>query len=290
MSNSGKKNRGLGRGLGALIPESESESEGGLSEIPVADIEPAKEQPRRDFDEDALDELAQSIEKSGLIQPLVVREAEDSYKLIAGERRWRASRRADIEKVPAVVRDVSDAEAYALALVENLHREDLNPVEEATAYQRLLNEFGYTQSELAEKLGKSRSSLSNSMRILDLPTGVLRKLAKGSISAGHARALVPLSDKQAKVVARRIMRQGLSVRQTEELVQELQNNDDEEARRKGKQASRYRDDAQTRDIKDKLQKSLGTKVSVKDKHGEGKIEIHYDDYEILQSVLDRIIE
>ena len=284
-----RKRKALGRGLKNLIPDRGEDVAGRLFQIPVDDIEPRGDQPRSEFDEEALQELADSIRESGLIQPLVVREVEETYELIAGERRLRASRKAGLEEVSVVIRDVSDAEAYALALVENIQREDLNPVEEATAYERLKDELELTQSELADHLGKSRSAIANATRLLNLPESVQQKLVDQEISAGHARALVSLPHDVAMKLAEEIVEEGLSVRETEELAKEAQD-DKNRGKRTTPSGSRYRDDAQVRQITEDLQRSLGTKVKVKDRHGKGKLEIHYDDYDILQSVLDRILE
>ncbi|MGM0559110.1 MAG: ParB/RepB/Spo0J family partition protein [Myxococcota bacterium] len=284
----GGRRRALGRGLGALIP---SQQKGGGSReyayLPLESIEAASTQPRSNFNESGLRELADSIEESGLIQPLVVRETDDdTYELIAGERRWRACKMVGLTDVPAVIKDVSDAEAYALALVENIQREDLNPIEEASAYARLMEEFDLTQSELSEQVGKSRSTIANAVRLLTLPQKVCDMLAAGQLSAGHARTLVSLDSELAKRLANKIVKEGLSVREAEELAKQMKDRGTTTTQKKKK--SSYRDDAQTRDITRKLQQSLGTKVKLKDKHGKGRIEIHYDDYDVLQGVLDRL--
>lgn len=284
----GKRRRALGRGLGALIPrQQQGEDTREYHYLEIDQIRPADVQPRRDFDEAGLKELADSIEESGLIQPLVVREADEGYELIAGERRWRAARLAGEAKVPAVVRQVTDAEAYALALVENVQREDLNPMEEAAAYARLLEEYDFTQEELAQQVGKSRSSIANAVRLLNLPQKVCELVADGDLSAGHARALVGLPADLAQRLATRIVKRDLSVREAEELARKMKE-DGETPSSRGSSKSRYRDDAQTRHITKELQHALGTRVKLKDKHGEGKVEIYYDDYEVLQAVLDRI--
>lgn len=292
MSDSDAKSRqgrnALGRGLKHLIPD-RAEGEGGrLYEVPVEEIERPEEQPRTHFDETGLKELTESIRESGVLQPLVVREGSDGFELIAGERRLRASKRAGLDEVPVVVRDVTDAEAYALALVENIQREDLNAIEEARAYNRLQDELGFTQAELANHLGKSRSTIANATRLLNLPESVQQMVVDGELSSGHARALVSLPDETAERLATRISKKGLSVREAEKLAQRAQKEeDDKESGSSG--GSRYRDDAQVQKITDDLQRALGTKVQLKDRHGEGKVEIHYDDYEILQSVLDQIL-
>jgi ParB family chromosome partitioning protein len=280
----------LGRGLENLIPDRNEEGEGGrLVQVPIADIERPPDQPRTYFDETGLEELAESISESGVIQPLVVREGSDGYELIAGERRLRASRKAGLDAVPVVIREVSDAEAYALALVENIQREDLNPIEEATAYERLKAELGLTQAELAEHLGKSRSAIANATRLLKLPEAVQQMLVEGDLSSGHARALISLDDELARQIAERIVDEDLSVREAEKLAKRAQKKGDDDSSDRSS-GSRYRDDAQVNKIKTDLQRALGTKVELKDKHGKGRVEIHYDDYEILQSVLDRILK
>ncbi|QDG49272.1 ParB/RepB/Spo0J family partition protein [Persicimonas caeni] len=282
-----QRRRALGRGLGALIPR---QQQGGnpreYQYLAVEDIQPAESQPRRDFDEAALRQLSESIEESGVIQPLVVRQVDDGYELIAGERRWRAAQMAGEEQVPAVVKDVTDAEAYAIALVENVQREDLNPMEEAAAYARLLEEFDFTQEELAQQVGKSRSSVANSVRLLTLPQKVCDMVASGDLSAGHARALVGLPSDIALRLATRIVKKGLSVREAEQLAKSMK--EQGEAQAKPKKKPTYRDDAQTRQITNQLQHALGTKVKLRDKHGKGKVEIFYEDYEVLQAVLDRL--
>jgi ParB family chromosome partitioning protein len=211
--------RGLGRGLAALIPQ-EPGSGTVFAEIPLSAIAPNPRQPRGVFDEDELEGLATSIRDLGLLQPLVVRRtAEDRYELIAGERRLRASRIAGLTTVPAIIRDTDDTDLLKEALVENIHRVQLNPLEEAAAYQQLLEDFGVTQEELANRLGKSRPTISNGLRLLTLPPAVQRKVAAGVLSAGHAKAVLALPDKRAQEsLADRIVAEGLSVRATEEFV------------------------------------------------------------------------
>lgn len=284
-----RRRRALGKGLGALIPdESDAGEKRRYVELPVDQIDPARKQPRTEFDEARLAELAESIRESGLIQPLVVREKQGRYELIAGERRLRACQMIEVDRVPAVVNDVTDTEAYTLALIENVQREDLNPVEEALAYRKLLDDTGSSQSELAEQLGKSRSALANSVRLLELPDPVLDLLAAGQIKSGHARALISLDDAQAVELAEQIAEQSWSVRKTEREVKKLK--DDSDGSSTKSSGSRYRDDALVRDLTERLQHSLGTKVKMKDRDGKGKIEIYYDDVDILQSVLDHILE
>ena len=285
---SARRRNALGRGLGALIPNEDDrpKKKRTFVNLPIDRVAFARIQPRADFDQARIAELAASIEESGLIQPLVVREKQGRYELIAGERRLRACRLAGLKEVPAVIKDVSDTDAYTLALIENIQREDLNPVEEALAFKKLLDDTGSNQTDLAARLGKSRSALANSIRLLDLPDQILDFLITGEISAGHARALIPLDRKQAFQLAEKIAEEGWSVRRTEEEVRKLKDGPAE----KKPATSRYRDDALVRDLTERLQHRLGTRVKLKDREGKGRIEIYYDDVDVLQSVLDRIFE
>lgn len=297
MSKSSKekqpKRKALGKGLGALIPAG-SGTRRAYMMCSVSQISPAANQPRKSFDDAGLEDLARSIEASGLIQPLVVRSVEpDRFELIAGERRWRACKLAGVDEVPVVVKDVDDEEAFVLALVENIQREDLNPVEEATAYQRLLDRPGSTQQKVATEVGKSRSAVANSLRLLNLPDQVQSLVAQGSLSAGHARSLVTLPTEESIELADIMVKHNYSVREAEELVRESRLADQEEEpapQEKPERKSRYRDDAQVREVAERLQEALGTKVVVKDRRGSGRIEIHYSDYDVLQDVLERIFE
>lgn len=232
MSNS-KGGKGLGRGLSALIGDtkdstlsqksSETAGQGPADSsyqlLPVSQISGNPKQPRTVFDDEALAELAESIAAVGLVQPVVVRRRGEGFELVAGERRWRAAQQAGLEKIPAIIRQAGDAESLELALIENLSREDLNPIDTARAYAILQEDFGSTQEELAGKLGRSRSAVANTMRLLDLPDEVQLLIEKGSLSEGHGRALLALPDRQVlKRLAKRVAKKGLSVRQTEELV------------------------------------------------------------------------
>ncbi len=287
-----KRRRALGKGLGALIPKNDGDSEKRRRyvQLEIDRIDFARRQPRSQFDESSLKELADSIRESGLIQPLVVRERQGRYELIAGERRLRACRLAELDKVPAVIRNVSNTEAYTLALIENIQREDLNPVEEAAAYRKLLDDTGASQAELAKRIGKSRPALANSVRLLELHDDILDHLAAGHITSGHARALVPLDDRDARRLAEQIIDHSWSVRKTEDEIRALQSGESKSKTSKKPKKSRYRDDALVRDLTERLQHSLGTKVKLKDRQGKGKIEIYYEDIDILQSVLDRILD
>ena len=230
-----KNKKGLGRGLDALIPEGKlnlgSLTEGtekGLMEISVDKIIPNPKQPRTIFSEEALEELAESIKKHGVLQPVVLRKIENNkYELVAGERRWRAAQLAGLKQIPAVVKEFSDEEATVVALMENLQREDLNPLEQAKALKRLIEEFNLTQEEVAENLAKSRTYVTNLLRLLNLPPVIQEMVEKGELTYGHARALLALEDSlKMSEIARRIIKEGLSVRATEELVKKIKSNPD----------------------------------------------------------------
>ena len=279
--------KGLGRGLGALIPgasEPRLETDGGALSfrVEVDRITPSPFQPRRTFDEAKIEELAASIRNQGIIQPLVVRRKGDGYELIAGERRWRAAMRAGLTQVPIVVRDASDHEALQLALVENLQREDLNPIEEANGYRRLQEEFQWSQEEMAEKVGKSRPAIANSMRLLSLPTEVQQEVSSGNLPAGQARALLGLHSEPLILSAyREVLAKGLSTRETEKLVRHLLL-----GRRRRRQVPLI--DPDLRSVVEELQRLLGTRVRLlpKARSARGKIEIEY--YSLPD--LDRIIQ
>ena len=223
MSEARKRPSGLGRGLSSLLGEAVQEApvsgaapRGGIQMISVGSIDPHPGQPRRHFDEEALDELATSIRDRGVIQPIIVRPMGARWQIVAGERRWRAAQRARLHEVPAIVRDFDDTETLEIALVENIQRRDLNAIEEAEAYQRLIDDFGHTQEELGRLVHKSRSHVANLLRLLDLPQPVRQLVATGELSMGHARALVPAADPET--LAGEVVRRGLSVRETEKLV------------------------------------------------------------------------
>jgi ParB family transcriptional regulator, chromosome partitioning protein len=279
--------KGLGRGLSALIPgasqpRGEAYSEGLNFKVEVDRVTPSPFQPRRTFDDAKIEELAASIRNQGIIQPLVVRRKGDGYELIAGERRWRAAMRAGLTHVPVVVRDASDHEALQLALVENLQREDLNPIEEANGYRRLQEEFRWSQDEMAEKVGKSRPAIANSMRLLSLPTEVQQEVSSGNLPAGQARALLGLHNEALILSAcREVIARGLSTRETEKLVRHLLL-----GRRRRRQVPLI--DPDLRSVVEELQRALGTRVRLlpKARSPRGKIEIEY--YSLPD--LDRIIQ
>ena len=270
--------KGLGKGLGALIPAAEGPKGASNFFVEVGRISPNALQPRRAFDEAKLEELTASIRDRGVIQPLIVRRNGDGYELIAGERRLRAAMKAGLKEVPVVVREASDNDSLQLALIENLQREDLNAIEEAQAYRRLQEEFHLGQEEIAQKVGKSRPAVANSMRLLQLPEEVQRDVIEGKLSAGHARALLSLErDTLISAAAREVIAKGLSAREVEKLVRKLKG-----ARRTKRVAGLL--DPDLRSFTEKLQRCLGTKVRVVHRGNRGKIEIDY--YSL--SDLDRI--
>jgi ParB family chromosome partitioning protein len=277
---------GLGRGLGALIPAGPVDDEVGIgarfADLPIASIEPNPRQPREVFEESALAELVASIREVGVLQPVVVRELEvGRYQLVMGERRWRASAEAGLDTVPAIVRDTTDDHLLRDALLENLHREQLNPLEEAAAYQQMLVEFGATHDELADRIGRSRSQVSNTIRLLNLPAGVQRRVAAGVLSAGHARALLALPDaEQQDRLAGRIVAEGLSVRATEELVSTGDGGPAERARRtRPPQAPGLADLAST------LSELLETRVTIEMGRRKGKLTVEFATLDDLRRVV-----
>jgi ParB family transcriptional regulator, chromosome partitioning protein len=278
--------RGLGRGLSALIPDAaeskaETKRDASTLKVDIDRITASPFQPRRRFDEAKIEELASSIRNQGIIQPLVVRPKGDVYELIAGERRWRAAMKAGLSEVPVVIREASDQEALQLALVENLQREDLNPIEEASGYRRLQEEFHWSQEEMAEKVGKSRPAIANAMRLLTLPAEVQHEVAFGNLPVGQARALLGLQSEPLIVSScREVIAKGLSTRETEKLVRHLMS-----GRRRRRQVSLI--DPDLRSIAEELQRSLGTRVRLipKARSTKGKIEIEY--YTLVD--LERII-
>jgi ParB family chromosome partitioning protein len=215
--------RGLGRGLDVLIGSAATAQGHRLEEIPIDDIKPNPRQPRRRFDPDGLEEMARSIEVFGVMQPIIVRSVGTEYELVAGERRWRAARAAGLEKVPSIVRDSTETDSLEMALIENLHRDDLNGIEEATAFQQLLDDFGITHEELSRRVGKSRAQITNTIRLLQLPTSIQKQILEDRITTGHARALLALQDEREvqEKLASRIAKEGLSVRQVEDYVRSL---------------------------------------------------------------------
>ncbi len=278
---------GLGKGLDLLIPSEveeikKSNDDKDVVSLKTSMIEPNREQPRKKFDEEALEELTQSIKQYGIIQPIVVCKKDDYYQIIAGERRWRAAKKAGLKEVPVVIKDYSEKEIAEISLIENIQREDLNPIEEAKSYKKLIDDYKLTQDELAKRVSKSRTVITNAMRLLKLHEEVQKMLVDGALSAGHARALLGIEskDKQLKL-AKDIVEKSLSVRQTEDLVKALCEG---KAKKKGE---KKKDDMAFvyKDLEKKLGAALGTKVKInrRDK-GKGKIEINY----YSEDELDRI--
>lgn len=275
---------GLGRGLGALIPETEQPT-GGVAEVPVSAITPNPLQPRTNIDPEDLSELAASIREHGLIQPLIVTEqGPDRYQLIAGERRWQAARMAGLTQVPVIVKEATPQQALELALVENIQRADLNPLEEAMAFRQLVDEFEMTQEQVADRVGKSRVSVTNTLRLLRLPAAAKQALLDGSIREGHARVLLALPTEEAQLAAlKTVMSRGLSVRQTEELVRRLMA--EPEPLKEAEPVS-----PELQSLEDDFRETLGTKVTLyRNRKGQGRLVIHFYGEEELQSLYDVIV-
>ena len=272
------KRRALGRGLGALIPNTFESKEDAAppTTVPLAAIHPNPNQPRKAFPDDTIDELARSIEQKGILQPLLVRRSETGFELIAGERRFRAAQRLGLEHVPVVIRDADDDELLELALIENIQREDLNPMEEARAYRRLSDQFGHTQDEIARRVGKERSTVANMLRLLHLPEKIQRALEAGQLSAGHARALVAVAADAVKLeLAEQIVDSGLSVREAEALV---------------KRHVKPEPDADRAAAEQRLTEALGTRARIVTRKGSrGKIEIEYYSLEELNGLIERLV-
>ena len=290
--------RGLGKGLDSLIPATKVEpakstapaspagdvlSNGdGAVKVKLTMVEPNREQPRKNFDEDSLLELADSIKQFGLLQPILVQDRKTYYEIVAGERRWRAAKIAGLKEIPVIIKEFSEQEIVEISLIENIQREDLNPIEEAQAYKRLLEEFHLKQDEVAERVSKSRAAVTNSIRLLKLCDKVQKMVIEGMISTGHARALISIEDPEEQyMVAQKIFDEQLSVREVEKLVKNLHKPE------KPKKTENTTLEAIYKDISDRLKTSLSTKVSINAKgNGAGKIEIEFYNHEDL----DRLIE
>ena len=293
--------RGLGKGLDSLIPtnvmmESEvkhatvstasspEEEKDGTLMVKLSKVEPNREQPRKNFDEDSLQELAESLKQFGMLQPILVQNRGDYYEIIAGERRWRAAKIAGLKEVPVIVRELTDQEIVEISLIENIQREDLNPIEEAQAYKRLLTEFHLKQDEVAERVSKSRTAVTNSMRLLKLCDEVQKMVVDDMISTGHARALISIEDPEEQyLIAQKIFDEKLSVREVEKLVKDLYKPPKPPKEENKTLQSIYQE------ISERLKQSLSTKVSVSAKqNGAGKIEIEFYNHEDLERLLERI--
>lgn len=295
MADKKEQRRGLGRGLSALMADIEpnaevevSASQRGARTLPVEQLFPNPDQPRRQFDAEALDELKLSIRSKGVIQPLIVRprgSAENQYEIVAGERRWRAAQAAGVHEVPVVIREFSDEDVLEIAIIENIQRADLNPIEEAAGYEQLMSRFGHTQEKLAQALGKSRSHIANLLRLLNLPDVVKQAVVDGKLTAGHARALITAPD--PVLLAGQIVRQGLSVRDAEKLARDAQNPEGQSKLKRTSSASVGGDkDADTKALEGDLSAALGMKVSINHSAGKesGTVTIGYNTLEDLDAL------
>lgn len=291
--------RGLGKGLDSLIPsnvmeqpikaastsgEEKEKKEEGTVMVKITMVEPNREQPRKNFDEDSLQELADSIKQFGLLQPILVQNKNTYYEIVAGERRWRAAKIAGLKEVPVIIRNLSEQEIVEISLIENIQREDLNPIEEAQAYKRLLTEFNLKQDEVAERVSKSRTAVTNSMRLLKLCDKVQKMIVEGMISTGHARALIGIEDPEEQyLIAQKIFDEKLSVREVEKLVKALHKPP------KQKKPENKTLEAIYNEISNKLKQSLSTKVTISAKeNGSGKIEIEFYNHEDLDRLIEQI--
>ena len=282
-----KQSRGLGRGLEALIPTmSEQEV---VKELLITDIVANKYQPRNEFNEEALEELAESINQYGLLQPVIVRKVLNGYELIAGERRWRAAQKNGAKTIPAIVREYSDIETTEIALIENLQRENLNAIEEAGAYQRLVNEFGLTQEELAKKIGRSRSHIANFIRLLNLPEIVQEYVSRGTLTMGQVRPLLTLESEDLQIeAAEYIIAEDLSARDAEKLVKKLMK--DPQVLQEELEEEEYKEDVFVVEAEDVLKMALGTKVKIKPGKKKSKIEIEFYSAEDLERLLELLTQ
>ena len=290
------KRSGLGKGLDSLIPDNKSskmvkktveapktpENVSGQIMMKINEVEPNREQPRKNFEEDALLELADSIKQFGVLQPLIVQKKKDYYEIIAGERRWRAAKLAGVKEIPVIIKEYTDQEIVEISLIENIQREDLNPIEEALAYKKLLTEFHLKQDEVAERVSKSRTAVTNSMRLLKLSDKVQQMIVDDMISTGHARALLAIDDpEQQYILANKIFDEKLSVRETEKLVKDIKNPKKEKPKKEIQNSFVYEN------LEERMKSVIGTKVHVNHKpNGKGKIEIEY----YSDSELERIFE
>ena len=296
---------GLGRGLSSLLgarPPADKKTKGGKkpasmppnataeppNEVPTGEILPGAMQPRNGFDDDSLNELAESIRENGIMQPLIVRPREGSYELIAGERRWRASQIAGLARVPIVIRDVDDRTALELALVENLQRENLDPIEEAKGYAQLVDQFDLTQEEIAAKVGKNRATVANALRLIKLPAEVQTYVRDGLLSSGHAKVILGLKHAKDQIAAaKRVIKKELNVRQTEELLSTLGQATSDKTKR-GASGKKAATDAHILNLESKLRERLGTKVALRYRKGKGSVDIKFFNDEDLQRILETL--
>lgn len=281
------KKRGLGKGLAALLPDEsisdlldEELDKDSISNIDINLIEANINQPRKQFEKEALEELSKSIEEFGIIQPIVVRKKEEKYEIIAGERRWRAAKNAKLESIPCIIRKTDDREAMKLALIENIQRENLNPIEEALAYKSLMEEYKLTQEELAKTIGKSRSYIANTIRLLNLEDEILENIQDGRLTAGHGRALLSIPNKKERLeTANAIINDKINVRETENIAKKTKGT-------KCKAKTKSTKDPFIIDIEEKLMRTLGTKVNLIPKKRGGKIEIEFYNEEDLERIIE----
>jgi ParB family transcriptional regulator, chromosome partitioning protein len=286
------KKFGLGKGLGALIPEEEAQEEQksdrktslAANLVSINLIKPNAGQPRKAFDEEKIQQLSESIKEHGIIQPILLKKDGDTYSIIAGERRWRAAKAAGLKEVPVIVMDIDEKGVLEISLIENIQRQDLNPIEEAWAFRKLIEDFEFTQEELGRRLGKSRTALSNTMRLLNLDARVQEYLIDGVITEGHGRAILALEDKELQYkLAQKVIDDGLTVRETEKLISEIAKGKGLE---KQKPEKKTVSDPYITDIKNKLEERFDTKVLISNKNNKGKIEIEYYSNDDLQRIMD----
>lgn len=282
------KRMALGKGLGALIPEFEQPESKTLFYCGIEEIVPNRSQPRKHFDESKLQELADSIKEKGVLEPLIVRRIGQGYELIVGERRWRAAQRAGLKEVPVLVKEAEGREALEISLIENLQRENLNPIEESEAFRRLTEEFGISQAELATRIGKDRTTITNTLRLLRLPSEVRNQLLQNRITSGHARAILSLENKEKqKELCALIIKKGLSVREAEALAKQWS----EKPKRLVTPAKKKSDwESQLNSLQDSLRRHLGTKVHITQKGKRGKIEIEYYSFDDLERIIETILK
>lgn len=286
------KKRGLGKGLSALIPDEPieeilnmEEEKGNIINVDIDLIKPNEDQARKEFDETSLNELGESIKNYGVIQPIIVRKVENGYEIIAGERRWRASKGAGLKEIPCIVKDVEELEATKLSLIENLQREDLNPIEEAIAYKSLMEKYNFTQEDVSKVVGKSRSYIANSIRLLNLDETIKKQIAEGKISSGHGRALLSIDDKKTQLkVVDDVVNKKLNVRETEEVVKNIK-----EKKKKSRNKKEIKD-SYIVEAEENLMRLLGTKVQILPGRNKGKIEIEYYSDEDLERLVEIISE
>lgn len=272
--------KGLGKGLGALITNDSIEDNTGVIELKINEIEPNAGQPRKYFDDEKLVQLSESIKQNGVIQPIIVKKNDSNYTIIAGERRWRAAKLANISTIPALIKDYTEQQVMEIALIENLQREDLNPIEEADAFINLMNEFNLTQEQIAEKIGRSRSAIANTIRLLGLSNDVKKMIVSGDLTSGHARTLVILQNEELqKTAADYIVNNKLSVRETENYIKTLLN-------KKDKKKNIKNENPEFNYVEDKLKNILGTKVKLNANKNRGKITIEYYSNDELDRLLD----